>query len=270
MTMNATRAERAHDLSARERRDLIARQLEDGGRVAVGELALRFGVTDVSIRRDLTILEDAGRLRRIHGGAVAVSMGRSASVYAVKARDNREQKARIGAAAAGLIRAGDVVVFDSGSTVAQVAAHVPGPLRRSSAITVVTSSLPVMAEIASWDGPHLICLGGLYLPDYQAVVGPRTVADLRDLSADLVFIGCDGLSVDTGLTTPHVLVAEVAATMVASARRVVAVADSTKVGRRGFTPIVPLSAVQVLITDDGADRAQLERARDLGIEVILA
>jgi len=257
-------------ITAHQRRNEIALLVAENEHVSVADLTARFGVTDVSIRRDLMILEDAGRLRRIHGGAVAMSMGRVPSAYALKARDNREQKARIGAAAAGLIRAGDVVVFDSGSTVAQVAAHVPGQLRRSSAITVVTSSLPVMAEIASWDGPHLICLGGLYLPDYQAVVGPRTVADLRDLSADLVFIGCDGLSVDTGLTTPHVLVAEVAATMVSSARRVVAVADSTKVGRRGFTPIVPLSAVQVLITGEGADAVQLERARELGIEVILA
>jgi DeoR/GlpR family transcriptional regulator of sugar metabolism len=86
----------------------------------------------------------------------------------------------------------------------------------------------------------------------------------------MVFIGCDGLTVEEGLTTPHVLVAEVGATMASRARRVVAVADSTKIGRRGFTPIVPLGAINVLITDDGADAAVLERARELGIEVILA
>ncbi len=270
MMRNAARTANAQDLTAHERRNSIAEMLEEQDRVSVAELALRFGVTDVSIRRDLMILEDEGRLRRVHGGAVPASVGRVPGTYALKARENREQKARIGAAAASLIRPGDVVIFDSGSTVAQVAAHVPASLRRSSAITVVTNSLPVVSEIAAWEGPHLICLGGLYLPDHQALVGPQTVADLRELSADTVFIGCDGLTFETGLTTPHVLVAEVGATMASRARRVVAVADSTKVGRRGFTPIVPLSSVQVLITDEAADPATVERAEELGIEVVLA
>jgi DeoR/GlpR family transcriptional regulator of sugar metabolism len=270
VTTNVTNGADVPDFTARDRRDVIAQLLESRERVSVAELAVRFGVTDVSIRRDLVLLEDAGRLRRIHGGAVAKSAGRGPGAYALKARENRGQKARIGAAAAALIRGGDVVAFDSGSTVAQVAAHVPAPLRRGSAITVVTNSLPVIREIATWDSPHLICLGGLYLPDHEALVGPQTMAELRDLSADTVFMGCDGLTLETGLTTPHVLVAEVAAMMASRARRVVAVADSTKLGRRGFTPIVPLTAIHVLITDDAADPVQVERAQELGIEVILA
>lgn len=257
-------------VSARERRQRIATLLEDEGRVSVSELSSRFGVTDVSIRRDLMILEDAGRLRRVHGGAVTSGRRGRDTVYAAKARERRELKARIGTVAASLVRAGDVVAFDSGSTVAQVATHVAAPLRRGSAITAVTNSLPVVDEIAGWDSPHLVCLGGLYLPDHEALVGPQTVADLRELSADVVFIGCDGLTVETGLTTPHVLVAEVGAVMAGRARRVVAVADSSKLGRRGFTPIVPLAAVDVLVTDDGADPAELARVRAAGIEVILA
>jgi DeoR/GlpR family transcriptional regulator of sugar metabolism len=257
-------------ISARERRQRIAGLLEDEGRVSVADLSTRFGVTDVSIRRDLMILEDAGRLRRVHGGAVTAARRGRESGFAAKARENRELKARIGAVAAGLVRAGDVIVFDSGSTVAQVATHIAAPLRRGSAITAVTNSLPVIDEIAGWDSPHLVCLGGLYLPDHEALVGPQTIADLRDLSADVVFIGCDGLTIETGLTTPHVLVAEVGATMAARARRVVAVADSSKLGRRGFTPIVPLSAVDVLVTDDGAASNELARVRGEGIEVILA
>lgn len=259
-----------HGVSARERRQHIAELLGEAGRVSVAELAARFGVTDVSIRRDLMILEDAGELRRIHGGAVPARGSRHDAPYALKARENRELKARIGAVGSALIAAGDVVVFDSGSTVAQVATHVPPALQRGSAITAVTNSLPVIREIAAWDSPHLVCLGGLYLPDHEALVGPQTVGDLRELSTDVVFIGCDGLTVEEGLTTPHVLVAEVGATMAARARRVVAVADSTKIGRRGFTPIVPLCAIHVLITDEAADAGVLAQARELGIEVILA
>jgi DeoR/GlpR family transcriptional regulator of sugar metabolism len=257
-------------VSARARRQQIAEMLQDEGRVSVADLAVRFGVTDVSIRRDLMILEGAGELRRVHGGAVPASRSRRDGAYPLKARENRELKARIGAVAATLVSAGDIVVFDSGTTVAQVAMHIAPALRRASAITAVTNSLPVIREISSWDGPHLVCLGGLYLPDYEALVGPQTIADMRDLSADLAFIGCDGLTEETGLTTPHVLVAEIGATIASRSRRVVAVADSTKLGRRGFTPIAPLAAVDVLVTDSGAGAAALDWIRSAGIEVLLA
>ncbi len=268
MTISA--AEHPPGINARARRDEIARLVEEDERVSVGALTSRFHVTDASIRRDLMILEDAGRLRRIHGGAVARLDARARGTYATKQRENREVKARIGAAAAGLIGAGEVAFLDSGTTVAQVAAHIPVVLRRAGAITVVTNSLPVIDEIGDWESPHLICLGGLYLPDYQALVGPQTIAAVRELSADIVFLGCDGLSIEAGLTTPHMLVAEVGATLASRGRRIVAVADSSKLGRQGFTPIVPLHVVHVLITDDAADPLEIERLRRLGIEVILA
>lgn len=256
--------------SARERRQVIMELLEESDRVSVAWLAERFGVSDVSIRRDLTLLEDAGQLRRVHGAAVPASRGWRERSFATRSRENRDAKARIGSAAARLIKPADVIVFDSGSTVAQVAAHVAAPLRRSSAITMVTNSIAVLDEVSQWDSPHLICLGGLYLPEYQAFAGPQTVADLRGLSADVVFMGCDGLSVESGLTTPHILVAEVGATMATRARKVVVVADGSKVGRSGFTRIVDLDAADVLITDASANEEVLERARNLGIEVVLA
>ncbi len=266
----AVAATDAPAVSVLERRDQIANLVEVMPRVSVAELAEQFGVTDVSIRRDLTFLEEAGLLRRVHGGAVAATREHGRNAYAMRARIAREEKKRIGAAAAALVNAGDVVGFDSGSTVAQVAAHISRPLRRPNALTIVTNSLPVLDEVGRWESPHLVCLGGLYLPDHQALVGPQTVADMRDLSADIVFLGCDGLTAETGLTTPHVLVAEVGAVIASRGRRVVVVADGTKVGRQGFTPIVPLTAVHVLVTDTSADPDQLARARDLGIDVILA
>ncbi|MEK6721883.1 MAG: DeoR/GlpR family DNA-binding transcription regulator [Chloroflexota bacterium] len=257
-------------MSAHQRRRRIAETLQEDGRVSVADLAMRFGVTDVSIRRDLTILAGSGEVRRVHGGAVSTTRNRRDGAYALKALENRDVKAKIGAAAATLIGAGDIVVFDSGSTVAQVATHIAPSLRRGSAITAVTNSMPVLREISTWDGPHLVCLGGLYLPDHEALVGPQTIADLRELSADIAFVGCDGLTVETGLTTPHVLIAEIGATIVSRSRRVVAVADSTKLGRRGFTPIVPLKAIDMLVTDADADPAALEWIRRAGIEVVTA
>lgn len=257
------------NVTVTERRNLIVDLVERVPQVSVGDLASRFGVTEVSIRRDLTTLEDQGRLRRIHGGAVALARRQARDAYALRERIAYDEKRRIGLAAASLVNPGEVVVFDSGTTVAQVASHVGRSPQRASALTIVTSSLPVLDEVSRWDNPHLICLGGLYLPEHEALVGPQTVADLRDLSADVAFIGCDGLTVRAGLTTPHVLVAEVGAVIAAVARRVVVVADASKIGRQGFTPIVPLSGVDVLVTGADADPGEVEQARSAGVEVIL-
>lgn len=257
-------------MSAQERREQIVRLVEEDQRVSVADLTQRFGVTDASIRRDLILLEGAGRLRRVHGGAVSHAARLAGGAFATKLRLRRDEKARIGAAAARLIQAGQVVLFDSGTTVAQVAVQVPAGLRSASAITAVTYSLPVIDEIGSWESPHLVCVGGLYLPEYRAFAGPQAIAGLRELTADVIFLGCDGLTAESGLTTPHVLVAEIGAVATGRARRVVAVADSSKLGRQGFLPIVPLVEIDVLVTDDAADPVRVAEIRAAGVEVILA
>lgn len=257
-------------VSAHERREMIARLVDEDQRVSVAELTDRFRVTDASIRRDLILLEDAGRLRRVHGGAVSHAAKLSSGAYTTKLRIHRDEKARIGAAAARLVRPGEVVLFDSGTTVAHVAAQMPPALRAGNAITAVTYSLPVADEIGGWEAPHLVVVGGLFLPDYRAFVGPQAIASLRDLTADVFFVGCDGLTVESGLTTPHVLVAEIGEAAAGRARRVVAVADASKLGRQGFTSIIPLSAVDILITDTGADPERVAELRDAGVDVVLA
>jgi DeoR/GlpR family transcriptional regulator of sugar metabolism len=255
--------------TARERRDLIARLIEEQERVSVADLTQRFGVTDTSIRRDLRLLEEEGRLKRMHGGAIATRRSPRSGVYRAKERQHLDQKRRIGAAAAALVTPGDVVLFDSGTTVAQASAQVAPALRLGGAITAVTHSLPVIEELGSWPEPHLVCLGGLFFPNYQAFAGPQTLSHLRDLSADIVFLGCDGLTIEQGVTTQHVLIAEVGAMMASHARRVIALADSSKLNRSGFTPIIPVAAVDLLITDDAADEGYVTRIREAGCEVLI-
>ncbi|MGA9114632.1 MAG: DeoR/GlpR family DNA-binding transcription regulator [Candidatus Dormiibacterota bacterium] len=251
---------------ARARRDSITRLLEDGGRVSVTALTAQFGVTQTSIRHDLTVLEEVGKLRRVRGGAVSARRLTPPSAAIERARENLAEKRRIGGLAATLVRTGDVVLFDSGSTVLQVVTSIPAPQR----ITVVTHSLQVMEEVGTWDYPHLICLGGLYLREHQSWVGPLTLLNLRDLTGDIAFLGCDGLTVEGGMTTADMLVAEVGAALAARARRVVVVADATKLGRAGFTPFVTLDAINVLVTDERADPGIVARIREMGIEVLLA
>jgi DeoR/GlpR family transcriptional regulator of sugar metabolism len=103
----------------------------------------------------------------------------------------------------------------------------------------------------------------------MAFVGPQAIASLEPLSADVAVVGCDGLSADRGLTTPHQLVATIGTSMVARAQRTIVVADSSKVGRTGFTPISAIDDVDVLVTDEDADPGEISRLRDRGITVLL-
>lgn len=254
--------------SARERRARIVELVQERDFVHVSELASQFARTPMSVRRDLALLEDEGLLTRVRGGAVPRRSTRTGGLFGAAMRSHPAEKRRIAAAAAELLEPADVTFFYSGTTVAEVAANLPRGLR--STLTVVTNSLPVIEQASGWDAPHLVALGGLYLPEYHAFVGPQTAAALQQLTADVAIVGCDGLSADGGLTTPHQLVAEVGRVMVAQARRVVAVADSSKVGRRGFTPIAPTSAVDVLVTDGGADPAEVDALRAAGVNVIVA
>jgi DeoR/GlpR family transcriptional regulator of sugar metabolism len=256
--------------TARERRARIAEVVIEQGEVEVSALATQFGVSETSIRRDLAVLEGRGRIERVHGAAISLRTAARPTVVSAKLQEHAEEKRRIGAAAASLIPPGSVVLFDSGTTVAQVAANLSLPPGSGMSITAVTHSYLVVREIADLDGLHLLCLGGLFLPDYQAVVGPQTVLSLKGFSADVAFLGCDGLTVEAGITTPHVLIAEVGATMATRARRVVALADSSKLGRSGFTTIVPLSQVDVLVTDAAAPPDMLAQIRAAGVEVIVA
>jgi DeoR/GlpR family transcriptional regulator of sugar metabolism len=119
-----------------------------------------------------------------------------------------------------------------------------------------------------WSSGNLNVLGGILLPDYQATVGPQTIANLRHFQVDKAIIGCDGLTITHGLSTPHMLVAEVGRAMVEVARQVIVVTDSSKLGRMGFTQIVPLNMVHILITDKNAPGELVEQIRESGTEVL--
>jgi len=202
-----------------------------------------------------------------HGVAPLLRRGEPSRHYAASAQRNSAAKARIARAAAGLIPAEAITFFYSGSTVAKTAASLSEDLRSS--LTIVTNSLPIINEVSTWDDPHLVAIGGTYLPAYMCSVGPQSIEALEELGADVAVMGCDGLSADGGLTTPHQLVAQIGATIVNRARHIIVVADSTKVGRRGFTPIAPVESIHVLVTDQAADPAEVANLRARGVEVRL-
>ena len=252
----------------RARRARILEMLEHRDFVAVRELAEMFDMTEVSVRRDLAALADDGLIMRKRGGAVRPRVGRTSHRFAEDTQTNAPVKARIARAAASMIGPGSSVLFYSGSTVARVASSIPPEVR--STLTIVSNSLPVLDEVGSWTDPHLVAVGGLYLPQYMAFVGPQANNAFKELQADVAIIGASGLSAAVGLTTPHQLIAEVGGTIVERATKTIVVADASKIGRGGLTPIAPLRSVHTIVTDASSDPDELAAFRRLGIEVVVA
>jgi DeoR family fructose operon transcriptional repressor len=254
---------------AEQRRSNIMDELARRRMVKIADLAKHFGVSEVSIRRDLDRLEQLGMLKRVHGGAAAPPNGSIGLLNSGRMLKVSPAKERIGRAAAQLIRPGDRLILDSGTTVLQVARSISCDLLATGNLAVITSSLPITYELGVWKGIHLLLLGGIYLPEWQVLVGPQTIADLANLHADKIFLGADGLTLTHGVTTSNVLEAEVDRAMIQAATEVVLVADSSKIGGIGLTSIMPLERVNKLVTDEDAPAAFVSAVRDAGVDVIL-
>jgi DeoR/GlpR family transcriptional regulator of sugar metabolism len=238
--------------TASARRATIAHSLADGRHVRVAELVEQFGVTDTSIRRDLSILEAEGLLRRVHGGAVGLQDGTRGRRYTEKLQHCLTEKKRIGAAAAELVKPGNIVILNSGTTTLQIAASIPTHLREASVLTLVTNSFPIIEQVRSWPAPNVIMLGGLYLADERATVGPQSQGRLRE-----------------GTTTGHLLMADLDRLMAGRARQVVLAVDSSKLGHSGLVHVLEVSSIHMLVTDSGADAGFLEAIRRKGVEVLV-
>lgn len=251
------------------RRTAILELVRDNGIVRVSELSQRFGISEVSIRRDLAKLEESGLLRRVHGGAVSVSAAIMPQSYEARMKRHIEEKKRIGQVAADLVQPGDCITLDSGTTVWQVARHIARIAPERKPLTIVTASLPVFRELAPVRDVQLFVLGGIYQPDFQTLVGPHTLANLRGFHVDKLFLGSDGLSLEHGVTTANVLEAEVSRAMVQTATEIIIVSDSSKINSVGFTTVIPLSRISKLITDHGAPDDFVAALRCQGVEVLL-
>ncbi|RJQ41272.1 MAG: DeoR/GlpR transcriptional regulator [Anaerolineaceae bacterium] len=258
-----------NEISAAERRSLIAQMVTEKGQVYVSALVEMFNVSEVSIRRDLTLLEESRRLKRIHGGAIPIPGNFRTDSFEEKEKLHNSAKERIGQVAASLIQQGDIILLDSGTTTLQIVRNTPASLRVSNMINMVTNSMPLVPEVLTWPSPNLTVLGGIYLPDYQATVGPQTLNQLKELTADIAFLGTDGLTLEGGATTANVLMAEVDRMMADHARKTVLVTDSSKFGRKGFVPVKGVSAYHTIITDAGAPTDMVKAIRDMGVEVLL-
>ncbi len=256
-------------LNARQRRDLIAHLILERRHVQVTELMEEFGLTDTSIRRDLSILEKKGVIRRVHGGAVSTNEGLQVLALENRITHNSAEKKRIGAVAAKLIQPRDIILMDSGTTVLQVARNIPESLRQMGTLRIMTNSTLLLDEMGPWATPNLLLLGGIFLPEHRVTVGPQVLESLKQISAHRAFLGCDGLTLEGGITSAHPLVAQTGREMASRADQVIVLADHSKLGRAGFVPIMPASEIDVLITDSLAPEEMVKALRQRGVDVIV-
>jgi DeoR family transcriptional regulator, fructose operon transcriptional repressor len=253
---------------AEERQQAIAALVMTKGRASVADLAQAYDVTTETVRRDLAILDRAGVLRRVHGGAVPVRALHVVEAGVMERESTRaDYKDAIARAATEFFPiSGGTVLLDAGTTTARVAAVVP----HDRELTIVTNSVPIAARLASIPSVALQLLGGRVRGLTQAAIGEQTLRVLDTLHVDVAFIGTNGISVRHGLSTPDTGEAAVKRAMVASAGYVVVVADSSKIGREDFVSFAPIDKVDVLVTDSEISAEAKDQLTDRGVEVVVA
>jgi len=251
---------------AEERQQEILRRARANGRVDVVTLAEEFAVTTETIRRDLTALERAGVLRRVHGGAIPVE--RLGFEPALSTRDNvmTAEKERIAKAALDELPDGGSIILDAGTTTVRLAEMLPTDRE----LTVVTHALPVATVLATRPGITLHLVGGTVRGRTLAAVGSWALRELAEIHADVTFLGANGLTVERGVTTPDLAEAAVKRALVDAARRTVVLADHTKVGRVDLARVAGLDQIDTLITDAAVEPELADEIEAAGTRVVRA
>ena len=247
-----------------ERFAAIVERLSANGSVDVGDLAAELGVSAATVRRDLALMEDQRLLNRTHGGAVAHGVLYELPLRYRSAR-HQAQKARVARAVAGRIPDGSAVGMTGGTTTTEVARALADRER----LTVVTNSLSIASELAVRPNLRLVVTGGVARTESYELVGPLAESALSNLNLDLVVVGVDGIAVGAGFTTHHEVEAHTNRALMSRARRVIVVADGSKIGQVAFARICDLPAVHELISDTGADPDEVAAVRDAGVDVTL-
>jgi DeoR family transcriptional regulator of aga operon len=239
-----------------ERRTKILELLEKHGQVAVIDLSRRFKTSEVTIRNDLKDLHERGLAR-------PVSMDPSLKI---KAEMHADDKRRIGAAAAALVNDGDSIILDSGTTTQQIARQI----KTKKDLKVITNGLNIAMELFGAKDIQLIFLGGVIRQNSLSAVGHFAEDILAQLSADKLFLAVDACDIEFGLSTPNVEESQVNQAMARIAKEKILVADSSKFGKRSLSRIVPLSDIDIIITDRALPQeTQTElRARELKLVLV--
>lgn len=251
-----------------ERRRQITGMLKDRGSVQVVALSDMFGVSMQTIRKDLHYLEEHGIATRAYGGAISSDVVNVGSEPAIEVKQviHTQEKERIGQLAAAMVKPGDSIMLDSGTTALQIARFLPD----DEDITVVTNDFGVLSALVQKQKLKIMMLGGELRRKNMAFYGAQTVASLDDLLLDKLFLGVDGFDVERGITTHHEAEAQLNRKMVETARQVIAITDSSKFGKVCLHRIIDISEIDDLITDADAPDFIRDAAEKTGIKLHLA
>ncbi|MHA7293186.1 DeoR/GlpR family DNA-binding transcription regulator [Arthrobacter sp. HLT1-21] len=253
---------------AEERHSKIATLVAAEGRVSVAELSERFNITRETVRRDLALLEDAGILRRVHGGAVTGGNS-STSELSLDSREAQHQpeKARIAKAALAMVPHIGSIVLDAGTTTGHLADLLAHENRDD--LVVITHAVPIAQAIAL-SSLHLELVGGRVRGLTSAAVGSHTIDRFNGYRPDIAFIGANGVHSTFGLSTPDPDEASVKTAIVRSARRVIAVIDASKLEQETLVGFAALADIDTLVTDQTPAPALAAALADADVEVVVA
>jgi DeoR/GlpR family transcriptional regulator of sugar metabolism len=256
------------DVFARERQEHIVRIVEEHGRARVTDLASLFGVSAVTIRKDLVALEGERRLVRTHGGAITIGRSRPELAFEIRERLQADEKARIGAAGAALVHDGESIVMDASTTALSVARHLKAR-QGWSQLTVITNGLRIASELAGHPGITVLMLGGRVRWEALSVVGQLGDGLFRRVNVQKAFLGAAGFTPESGLADATEEEAQIKRSMVAAAREVIAIVDHTKWERAAFATFCPTDRLSIILTDEQAPDAMVRGLSARGIEVRL-
>lgn len=251
---------------AEERHAAIVSRARANGRVEVTELAEAFDVTPETVRRDLTTLEKAGLLRRVHGGAIVVDLFGFEPALAVRESVHTAEKASIAEAALAFLPEDGAIALDAGSSTYRLAEILPTDRE----LTVVTNSLPIASLLATRPALTVHLVGGRVRGKTLATVDNAALAYLRTIFVDVAFLGTNGFSVERGLTTPDSAEAAVKSAFVSAARRSILLADHTKYGSDHFAHFADLAEVDVIVTDSDLPTSAVAEIEAAGPQVVRA
>lgn len=252
-----------------ERRNTIVDLVNTHGSVLVLDLASTFGISEVTIRADLRLLEEKGLVTRFHGGAAKPGSNLAESENQEVVLEERYQlasdpKKRIAHAAAAMVEEGMTVILDSGSTTLLIAEA----LMRMANITVITNNLPAAFALSDNKDITLVVCGGTVRHKTHSMHGTIAERSLQGISADLMFVGADGIDTTNGITTFNEGYS-ISGIMAATAHKVVAVLDASKFNRRGFNQVLPMAKINCVITDDSISKQDKAALDKTGVECLI-
>ncbi|WP_210438501.1 DeoR/GlpR family DNA-binding transcription regulator [Nocardioides xinjiangensis] len=243
------------------RKQVILDVLRSDGRVVAKDLAAQWGVSEDTVRRDLRDLAADGLLQRVHGGALPASP--AVADFAARSAIGGAAKAEVADLAAGLVRAGQTIAIDGGTTAQAVAARLPADLRA----TVLTHSPTVAVELASHPGVEVVIVGGRLFKHSVVAAGAAAHEAIGRLSADVFFLGVTGVHPVTGLTTGDVDEAAIKRAWVGRSAETYVLGSGEKIGTASPFEVVPLAAVTAVLTDSGAPATEVAALRKAGVDV---